>query len=227
VVGGQIIIVEFGGIAFQVTRLYGRDWAISLIIGLLALPLGALVRLIPSAPIERFLIKIRVLPDPSRLPTVSPESEETNEKYEYNPALSKVKDNLSTYANIRGGRLRASSIVAKSRSARLRDADIQLPSLLTMVPTLIAGTVGYVVRLPELKHVLTRNIVLELIGFILRICWDYQIQQLKIPQDRQLSFSLVEFSFIRIQTRMIHYTNGLVYRIQDRRGLLYNLGVRD
>ena len=72
-----------------------------------------------------------------------------------------MKDNLQTYANIRGGRLRASSIVAKSRSAQLREADIQLyvvyysapsvcscllrPSLLAMIPTLIAGTVGYVV----------------------------------------------------------------------------------
>jgi len=32
--------------------------------------------------------------------------------------------------------------VAKSRSAQLREADIQLPSLLAMIPTLIAGTVG-------------------------------------------------------------------------------------
>ena len=172
VVAGQILIVEVGGAAFQVTRLAGRDWAISLIIGALSLPLGVLVRLVPSEPIERFLIKIRVFPDPDKLPTVTPEMEN---QYSYNPALDKVsawfgtkvrlnrvsqvKDNLRTYANIRGGRLRASSIVAKSRSRRLSEADVQLyapslppkarailivirPSLLAMIPTLIAGTVG-------------------------------------------------------------------------------------
>ena len=40
------------------------------------------------------------------------------------------------------GRVRASSIVGKSRHAQLRKADIRLPSLLAMVPTVIAGTVG-------------------------------------------------------------------------------------
>lgn len=142
-VGGQILIIFVGGAAFQVTSLKPRDWGISIVVGFLSIPLGALVRILPSAPFERFLIKIHVYADPNKLPTVSEEDDEVvEEKYQYNPALSKVKDNLSTYANIRGGRLRASSIVAKSRSARLREADIQLPSLLTMVPTVIAGTVG-------------------------------------------------------------------------------------
>ncbi|KAK8858928.1 calcium-translocating P-type ATPase, PMCA-type [Kwoniella newhampshirensis] len=139
-VGGQILIIEVGGAAFQVTRLGGRDWGISLVIGAIAIPIGALVRLLPTRPFEILLIKMHIYADPNKLPVVAPEAED--EKYEYNPAFSKVKDNLSTYANIRGGRLRASSIVAKSRSARLKDADIQLPSLLTMVPTLVAGTIG-------------------------------------------------------------------------------------
>ncbi|WWC61624.1 calcium-translocating P-type ATPase, PMCA-type [Kwoniella dejecticola CBS 10117] len=139
-VGGQILIIEVGGAAFQVTRLGGRDWGISLIIGAISIPIGALVRLMPTGPFERMLIKLRIYNDPNKLPVVAPEAED--EKFEYNPAFNKIKDNLSTYANIRGGRLRASSIVAKSRSAQLKEADIQLPSLLTMVPTFIAGTVG-------------------------------------------------------------------------------------
>lgn len=139
-VGGQIMIIEVGGAAFQVTRLYGRDWGITLVIGALSLPIGALVRLTPTEPFARLLIKLHIYADPNKLPEHSPEAED--QQYSYNPALNKVKDNLSTYAHIRGGRLRASSMVAKSRSAQLRDADIQLPSLLTMVPTVIAGTVG-------------------------------------------------------------------------------------
>ncbi|CAO3614648.1 unnamed protein product [Cunninghamella echinulata] len=44
----QAIIVNFGGAAFQVTRVNGEAWAISLCIGLLALPVGVVVRLIPD-----------------------------------------------------------------------------------------------------------------------------------------------------------------------------------
>jgi hypothetical protein len=124
VVGGQILIVEFGGAAFQVVRLGGRDWGISIIVGLLAFPIGALVRIFPTAPVLRFMIWLKIYDDPNKLPVASPVIED--EKYEYNEAVTKVRDNLSIYANIRGGRLRASSIVAKSRSARLRDADIRL-----------------------------------------------------------------------------------------------------
>lgn len=137
---GQVIIVEVGGAAFQVTRIGGRDWGISIIIGLISFPIGVLIRLLPSEPFYRFLIKCHIYPDPSRLPDISEEA--AQEVYEYNPALEQVKDSLSLYANIRGRRLRSSPMVLKSRSARLREANIQLPSLLTMVPTVIAGTVG-------------------------------------------------------------------------------------
>ncbi|WVQ83119.1 calcium-translocating P-type ATPase, PMCA-type [Cryptococcus sp. DSM 104549] len=139
-VGGQILIIEVGGAAFQVVRLGGRDWGISLVIGAISLPIGALVRILPTEPLYKILIALHIYADPNKLPVVSPKAEE--EEYQYNPALSKVKDNLSTYANIRGGRLRASSMVAKSRSSQLRDAGVEFPSLLTMIPTVIAGTVG-------------------------------------------------------------------------------------
>lgn len=141
--GGQVLIVEVGGAAFQVTRIYGRDWAISIIAGLISFPIGVVVRLIPTEPIYRFLIRMRIYQDPSKLPTITQEEEDVeNSKFEYNPALENLKDNLKTYDTIRGGRIRGSSIVLKSRSKRLREADIQLPTLLTMVPTVIAGTVG-------------------------------------------------------------------------------------
>lgn len=145
-VGGQILIIEVGGAAFQVTRLHGRDWGISIIVGFIALPLGVIVRLLPTAPVERFLIKIHVYKDPSK--TSNDELgllEAGAGDYTYNPALEKVKDDLTTFASIRGGRLRGSSImVGRTRQHHkdLQKANIALPSILTMVPTLIAGTVG-------------------------------------------------------------------------------------
>ncbi|KAL0095154.1 PMCA-type calcium-translocating P-type ATPase [Phycomyces blakesleeanus] len=45
---GQCLIVQFGGEAFQVTPLNGPHWAISLVIGVLSLPIGVVIRLIPD-----------------------------------------------------------------------------------------------------------------------------------------------------------------------------------
>ncbi|KAI8057559.1 PMCA-type calcium-translocating P-type ATPase [Gilbertella persicaria] len=44
----QCIIVNFGGTAFQVVRIDGVGWAISIVVGLLALPIGVVIRLIPD-----------------------------------------------------------------------------------------------------------------------------------------------------------------------------------
>jgi Ca2+-transporting ATPase len=45
---GQVIIVQWGGQAFQTTPLDGTHWAISIVVGLLALPIGAVIRMIPD-----------------------------------------------------------------------------------------------------------------------------------------------------------------------------------
>lgn len=88
----------------------GREWGISIALGFVSIPLGALIRLIPNGPLERLFIKVRLLPNPEVLPTSRPDSE-------WNTAIEMVKDNLTTFAHVRGGRMRASSYVGKSRTA--------------------------------------------------------------------------------------------------------------
>ncbi|KAM5537221.1 hypothetical protein V8D89_009154 [Ganoderma adspersum] len=132
----QILIVFVGGAAFQVTPSSGREWGIAIALGVVSLPLGALLRCIPNAPIQRFFVKIRVMPNPDVLPTVQPEAE-------WNSAIELVRDNLNTFAHVRGARMRASSYVGKSRNARLaQESRVALPSLMTMVPSLIASSIG-------------------------------------------------------------------------------------
>ena len=97
-VGGQILIIEVGGAAFSVTKLYGRDWGISIIVGLLSIPLGAIVRLLPTEPFGRFLVRWKLYPDPNKIPIVSPDLEE--EKYEINPALTKVSQRSAAASHI-------------------------------------------------------------------------------------------------------------------------------
>ena len=52
---GQIIIVFVGGTAFSVTPLNGIQWAVSIVLGLLSLPFGAIIRIIPNTFINRFI----------------------------------------------------------------------------------------------------------------------------------------------------------------------------
>ncbi|KIP10478.1 hypothetical protein PHLGIDRAFT_84980 [Phlebiopsis gigantea 11061_1 CR5-6] len=134
-IGVQILIVFVGGAAFQVTHVGGREWGISLALGFVSIPLGALLRAIPNGPVERFLIKVRVLPKPELLPT--------SRDVEWNTAIDMVRDNLNTFAHVRGARMRASSYVDRSRKARPQtQPKVALSSLMTMVPTLVASSIG-------------------------------------------------------------------------------------
>ena len=110
-VGVQILIVFVGGAAFQVTRISGREWGISLALGFVSIPLGALLRKIPNGPVERLFIKVRLMSPPeSLLPSTR--------DVEWNSAIDLVRDNLSTFSHVRGARMRASSYVDRSRKAR-------------------------------------------------------------------------------------------------------------
>ncbi|KAJ7592813.1 Ca-transporting ATPase [Mycena floridula] len=117
----QIVIVFVGGAAFQATSIHGREWGISLALGVVPISLGALIR------------------RQQELPTTSAEAEEG-----WHGAISLVRDNLSTFANVRGGRVRSPSFVVKSRQARMNQEPppLRLTSLLTMAPTLMAGAVA-------------------------------------------------------------------------------------
>ncbi|KAH8105591.1 calcium-translocating P-type ATPase [Phellopilus nigrolimitatus] len=137
-IGVQILIVFVGGSAFQVSPIIGRDWGISVALGFMSIPIGYLIRLIPNPPVECLFIKLRLLRDPDVLPTERPNVEEG----EWNPAINLLRDNLTMFSNLRGGRARASSFVAKSRSTRLEEAGVRLPSIMTMLPTIVATTVG-------------------------------------------------------------------------------------
>lgn len=136
-VGGQVLIVMVGGAAFQVVRIGGRDWGISILVGLLSLPIGLIVRLLPTEPFAQMLYKLHIYRDPSKLPEVSPAQEEV----EWAQAINKTINDMNTYTAIRGGRLK-NSLAFKSRRARLRAAGVEPTSLLAMIPSLIASSVG-------------------------------------------------------------------------------------
>jgi Ca2+-transporting ATPase len=114
----QVLIVFVGNAAFQVTPIGGREWGISLALGAVSIPLGALIRLMPNPPFERLFKAMRLLGNASVLPTISPDRESS-----WNPVVDRVRDTLSTFMQVRGGRLRSSHVV-KSRNARLSEEKV-------------------------------------------------------------------------------------------------------
>jgi P-type Ca2+ transporter type 2C len=138
----QVLIVFVGGAAFQVTRIGGRDWGISLALGFVSIPLGALIRLMPSEPFEKCFKRLGLLGQDRVLPSVRPEAEA------WSGASALVRDNLGMFANIRGGRVRSSSFVVKSRLMRRNSQDIHKPlkayvnsCFVTFISVLMTGTV--------------------------------------------------------------------------------------
>lgn len=152
--GGQILIVEFGGAAFQVTSIGARDWLISVIIGLIALPLGVLIKLIPTEPISKIVYRAGLMRDPSQIALeyvdLDPEyldderrdRQKDGDSSKWNPAIDQVRDNLALFSQLRGGRMRSSSFVRRSRQFLLRERSVHAGALMTMVPTLVVTSIG-------------------------------------------------------------------------------------
>lgn len=129
-IGCQIMIIFVGGRAFNVTRLGGEQWAISIVLGFLSIPVGALIRCIPDEPLIRMTPKF--LKKRRKGPEVTISDEE--EQYRFPKPLADVKEELSFLKKVKGGRLNnlrfavqqaRDSVMPRSRSgSRSRDNSI-------------------------------------------------------------------------------------------------------
>ncbi|KAJ5561813.1 hypothetical protein N7535_003725 [Penicillium sp. DV-2018c] len=102
IVGGQVLIIFVGGAAFSVKRLTeGSQWAVSLVLGVISIPIAVIIRLIP----DEFVV--RLVPNfwhRNKGPELVISDEDRN--YEWNPALEEIRDQLAFIKRLRGGRLR-------------------------------------------------------------------------------------------------------------------------
>ncbi|POS85951.1 hypothetical protein EPUL_003574 [Erysiphe pulchra] len=101
-VAGQVMIIFVGGKAFNVKRLNAFEWACSLILGFLSIPLGALIRLIPDSFVSR-IISFFVTNSKSKSPRVAICDEE--QRFRMPDPLEEVKEELSFLKRVKGGRL--------------------------------------------------------------------------------------------------------------------------
>ena len=111
-IGGQVIIVFFGGAAFSVTPLNGEQWAASIILGLLSLPAGVIIRLIPNEFLKIFIPR-RFLQPPKK--TMAIDEEKLGD--EWNPAIEAIRDDLRFIKTLRSRR-RLGSIGNPSKAIR-------------------------------------------------------------------------------------------------------------
>lgn len=95
-IGGQVIIISVGGSALSTIRLDGTEWALSIALGAISLPVAMLIRLIPNDFLLQFISHTR---GHNQTPP--------DERYEWNEALENVREQLTLLKNIRGGRLNA------------------------------------------------------------------------------------------------------------------------
>ncbi|KAI9677071.1 MAG: hypothetical protein M1817_006910 [Caeruleum heppii] len=124
-VAGQVMIIFIGGRAIQVVRLNGAQWGISIVLGACSMPVAIVIRLIPDELVRR------IIPERwhrKKGPQVVV-SDDDEHRFEWNPALQDVREELTFLKRYRGGRLNAirsavkhprETLLARSRTASTR-----------------------------------------------------------------------------------------------------------
>jgi Ca2+-transporting ATPase len=144
-IGGQTLIIFVGGSAFVITRLNGAQWGISIVVGLLSLPMGVLVRCVPDRWLRVAIDKC--IPEALRRRRRNVEDSEAG-TFDLSRALFDVRDDLAFLKRVRGGRINQlkykvkhpKEILNRSRSGS-RLSSSPMHSALGM-PGLLAGSIA-------------------------------------------------------------------------------------
>jgi Ca2+-transporting ATPase len=128
-IGGQVMIMFVGGRAFNVVRLTGEQWAYSVGLGAISLPVGVFIRLVPDEFVARLVpewVKRKAAPK------VVIEDEER--PFEYSQGMLDVREELAFIRKFKGGRLNQIKFTLKhprealrSRSASRSHSSTSLP----------------------------------------------------------------------------------------------------
>lgn len=104
--GGQVIIIFFGGDAFNIAS-GGQSpsmWATAIVLGFLSIPIGVVIRLIPDSLVEKLVpeaIKRRAQP---KVPGVT--ISDDDERFQHFPAeFADIRDELVWLKRFKGGRV--------------------------------------------------------------------------------------------------------------------------
>ena len=101
IVAGQVLIMFVGGAAFNLnSRLTAAQWIVSIILGLISMPIAVILRLFPDE------LAAKLVPAwlfRKKTPDVLISDEEQH--YQWNPAIEEIREELMFLKFVRGGRL--------------------------------------------------------------------------------------------------------------------------
>lgn len=155
---GQVLIIFFGSTAFVVTRLNGVQWAISIVLGLLSIPVGILIRLFPDSWIRAVVHRLPNRPAWLRLRRKKNVDEEVGSADEdagrdIGSAMFEVRDDLAFLKRLRGGRMAALTGAITNRDGKTADTKRRAKSPMRSafgMPGLLAASIGAMSPSPPL-----------------------------------------------------------------------------
>jgi Ca2+-transporting ATPase len=102
-IGGQVMIIFIGGQAFSVKELNGIQWAISIILGAISLPVAVIIRLIPDELVAKMIpsFMTRKRHNGNNAPVYV----SADDRFEWNRGIEEIRQELSFLKMVRGGRL--------------------------------------------------------------------------------------------------------------------------
>ncbi|KAL2130649.1 hypothetical protein VTI74DRAFT_6112 [Chaetomium olivicolor] len=105
--GGQVLIVMVGGEAFRIAP-EGQSavmWGIAIVLGVLSIPVGVIIRLIPDELLESLIPESLKRKAQSKVPGVTVSDDDDERFNAYPEVLADVRDELAWLKRIKGGRL--------------------------------------------------------------------------------------------------------------------------
>jgi Ca2+-transporting ATPase len=134
IIGGQILIVSVGGKAFPVQQLdQPSQWAVSILLGAFAVPVGGLIRMIPDTVISKIISYIWPRMKRSQL-----DVSRNSRPYRRDLGWKEISDQLAFMNRVRGGRLR--HIIHKHPQVFFQSRRNSKPPYTSMPPTVVEET---------------------------------------------------------------------------------------
>jgi len=104
--GGQVLIIQVGGLAFNISPLKQTPamWGYAIVLGFISIPVGIIIRLIPDRLIERLVPDYLKRRANSKIPGLTVSDDE--ERFDSYPTpLADIRDELTFLKRVKGGRV--------------------------------------------------------------------------------------------------------------------------
>ncbi|CAI2161661.1 17506_t:CDS:2 [Funneliformis geosporum] len=138
---GQVLIVEFGKAAFQATHLNIVQWLICIGFGSLSIPVGVIIRLIPT---ELIFCGFRTNIEPAT----------TAQREKDFDAIIEMQNRLRIFKTLRGGRIRAHFGDKKEK----RETRSKAFAAATMFASLVPASIGAPINYEQNNHTIIENV---------------------------------------------------------------------